>query len=171
MSAVCAVSAVSVGLIPLNVDEDGPEVRLLDARGADLSETVLRRWARSQRRPDEGTFVSRSYRYPFALVTWHTGPVGIDLERIEACEPGFAQSISTPAERSAAAHGGEPGDPYAISLWCGKEALSKALGDARGYDPRRLESPLRWPEGRCGPWRAVELPAPAGHIAWICWRA
>jgi phosphopantetheinyl transferase len=55
-------------------------------------------------------------------------------------------------------------------MWCGKEALSKALGDALAYDPRRLGSPLSWPDGRSGAWCAAELPAPAGHVAWLCWR-
>jgi 4'-phosphopantetheinyl transferase superfamily len=164
-----ALSPVASDLIHLEAGEDAPEVRLLDARGASLPETVLRRWARSQRQPDTGTFVTRSYRYPYALVAWHTAPVGVDLERIEPCPPGFAESISAPAERSAPPAGDDP-DAYAISLWCAKEALAKALGDARRYDPRRLESPLRWPNGRCGPWRSVQLAAPAGHLAWLCWR-
>jgi phosphopantetheinyl transferase len=165
-----ALSSVAGDLMPLEVGEDGPEVRLLDARGAGLPDTVLRRWARSQREPDDRTFVTRSYRYPFALAAWHTGPVGIDIERIAACPPGFAESISTPAEHARPASGELGYDASLISLWCAKEALAKALGDALRYDPRRLESPLGWPAGHCGPWRAAQLAAPAGHVAWICWR-
>jgi 4'-phosphopantetheinyl transferase superfamily len=153
----------------LELGDGAPQVRLLDARPAGLDEAVLRRWARSQRQPDAGTLVTRSYRYPFALVAWHSGPVGIDLERIEACAPGFVESISTPEERSAPLPGDDP-DAYAISLWSGKEALAKALGDALRYDPRRLASPLGWPDGRCGPWRSTRLTPPAGHLAWLCWR-
>ncbi len=48
--------------------------------------------------------------------------------------------------------------------------LSKALGDARNYDPRRLESPAGWPRGICGPWRAAPLPLPDGYCEWVCWR-
>jgi 4'-phosphopantetheinyl transferase superfamily len=157
------------GWTRLELGDGAPQVRLLDARPAGLDEAVLRRWARSQRQPDAGTLVTRSYRYPFALVAWHRGPVGIDLERIEVCAPSFAESISTPEERSARLHGDDP-DAYAISLWCGKEALAKALGDALGYDPRRLESPGGWSDGRCGPWRSARLAAPTGHVAWVCWR-
>lgn len=167
-----SVQTATAGRIRLELDPDAPEAWLLDARAADLDEIALRRWARSQRQPDADTSVTRSYAYPYALVAWHTGPVGIDIERVQACDPEFLASISTPAEGGGSAAGGEGDidDAYAISLWSGKEALSKALGDALRYDPRRLESPLSWPEGRCGAWRAAAVPAPAEHVAWLCWR-
>ncbi|HYB27319.1 MAG TPA: 4'-phosphopantetheinyl transferase superfamily protein [Solirubrobacteraceae bacterium] len=159
----------TAGLIRLELGVDGPETWLLDARAADLDEIALRRWARSQRRPDAETRVTRSYAYPYALVAWHTGPVGIDIERVQECDAAFLESISTPSERRIGLADGLDPDAHTISLWSAKEALSKALGDAVAYDPRRLESPLRWPHGRCGPWRAAALPAPAGHVAWLCW--
>jgi phosphopantetheinyl transferase len=160
----------SAGRIRLELKPGAPEVWLLDARPADLDEIALRRWARSQRQPDADTFVTRSYAHPYAMVTWHSGPVGIDIERFQACEPGFLESICTPAERLLEPGGHVDSDRYAISMWCGKEALSKALGDAVAYDPRRLESPLGWPGGRSGAWHAAELPAPVGYVAWLCWR-
>jgi hypothetical protein len=40
-----------------------PEVRVIDARSAGLDEHGL--------------------RYPYALVSWHRGRVGIDIERVE----------------------------------------------------------------------------------------
>jgi phosphopantetheinyl transferase len=61
-------------------------------------------------------------------------------------------------------------DAYVSSLWSSKEALAKALGDPLHYDPRRLESPMSWPGGRAGPWRAARLATPDGHTAWLCWR-
>jgi hypothetical protein len=61
-------------------------------------------------------------------------------------------------------------DVYLSSLWCSKEALSKALGDALRYDPSRLDSPMRWPELRSGPWSATPLKTVTGHAAWLCWR-
>ncbi len=164
-----SVLAAATGLTRLELEPGSPEVRLLDAWAAELDEGVLRHWARSQRQPDANTFVTRSYRYPYALVAWHTGPVGIDIERLEACDPAFVESICTPSEMSSRPTGVD-GDADGISLWRGKEALSKALGDALSYDPRRLESPLSWRDGRCGAWRAASLPAPAGHVAWLCWR-
>jgi len=162
--------AATADLIRLELDADAPKVWLLDARPADLDEIALRRWARSQRQPDVDTFVTRSYAHPYALVACHSGPVGIDIERVQPCEPNFLESISTPVERRLVPEAPVDRDLYAISMWCGKEALSKALGDALGYDPRRLESPLGWPDGRSGAWHAAELPAPAGHVAWLCWR-
>jgi len=146
-----------------------PEVRLLDARAAGLDEAGLKAWARRRAQSCQTEFVTRSYRYPYALIAWHDGPVGIDIERVERCDAAFVESICTPAERSAWPAGGDP-DATAISLWCSKEALAKALGDALAYDPRRLESPLGWPAGRSGAWRADCLPAPPGHVAWLCWR-
>lgn len=125
---------------------------LLDARAADLDELALSRWARSQRQPDAETFVTRSHAYPYALVAWSSGPVGIDIERVQVCEPGFLESICTPAERRLEPGGLVDPDAYAIAMWCGKEALSKALGDALAYDPRRLDSPIGWPDGRSGAW-------------------
>jgi phosphopantetheinyl transferase len=61
-------------------------------------------------------------------------------------------------------------DRLVASLWCSKEAVSKALGDPLIYDPRRLEAPLLWVEGRAGPWQAAELSVAEGHVAWLCWR-
>lgn len=146
---------------------EAPEVRLVRAAPGE-DDAGLRARVRSLRPSGAGQTVSRSYRFPFALIAWHTGPVGVDLERLEDCPPGFAASICTPAERAARP---APTDPEAIVLWSGKEALAKALGDALRYDPRRLESPWSWPDGRCGPWRARRLTVPDGLAGWLCWQA
>jgi hypothetical protein len=158
--------------------EGGPEVRLLDASGSGLDEAGLRAWAREQcaARIAEGAgsarrvHESRSYCFPYAVVAWHETPVGVDIEHVGRCDEAFAASISAPEERADYASVADP-DSYVTSLWSGKEALAKALGDALSYDPRRLVSPLRWPDGRAGAWRALSLPVPAGHVAWVCWRA
>jgi hypothetical protein len=139
-------------------------VLLLDAREARLDEPALRAWARTEA---GGAYSSRSYRYPLAVVARHTEPVGVDIERIEPFDGAFLESICTPSERGSR----RSDDAYVSSLWCSKEALAKALGDALRYDPRRLGSPIFWPEGRSGPWRAASLPVPAGHNAWLCWRS
>lgn len=146
-----------------------PAVRLLDARAGGVDEPGLRVWARGLTEASGAEFVTRSYRYPFAAIAWHSGPVGIDIERIEPCDAAFLDSICTPIERSEWPSAGDP-DTAAISLWSSKEALAKALGDAVDYDPRRLESPLGWPAGRSGAWYAERLPTPPGHVAWLCWR-
>jgi hypothetical protein len=147
-----------------------PQVVLLDARRRGLQDAAaLRGWARATA-PPGARHVSRSYSFPYALVAWHDGPVGIDIERVVPCDTAFSDAIRTPAERAATGSGDDAGDRVVTSLWCSKEALAKALGDARRYDPRRLEGPPAWPGGRAGPWRALALHAPAGHVAWVCWR-
>ena len=149
---------------------DGPEVRLLDARGAGLDEPALRAWARELTDRARAPHSARSYRYPCALIAWHSDLVGVDLERVEPYSEAFHDSICTPSERGRIPDGAGR-DAFLSSLWCSKEALGKALGDALAYDPRRLESPVFWPGGRAGRWRARALEASAGHVAWLCWRA
>jgi phosphopantetheinyl transferase len=107
---------------------------------------------------------SRSYCPPYAVVAWHDGPVGVDIERVVSCDTRFAESITTPSEPVPL------GDREIISAWSGKEALAKALGDAVDYDPRRLESPSGWRNGVNGAWRASALPVPDGYCGWVCWR-
>lgn len=148
----------------------GPEVWLLDAVRAGLDEPGLREWTRAETVSCGALHSSRSYRFPYALAARHVDPVGIDIERVEPCDRAFLASISTPLERAGALDATDL-DEYATSLWCSKEALSKALGDAMLYDPRRLCSPLHWPGGRAGRWRASTVPAPPGHTAWLCWRS
>jgi hypothetical protein len=149
---------------------NAPSVRMLDARLADLDGPCLQEWARTLPACAGSPFVSRSYRYPYALVAWHNGPVGIDIERIGPCDSAFAELICTPAERADPAYLAEP-DTYLTSLWSAKEALSKALGDARLYVPSRLDSPTRWHRLRSGPWRAARIPVSPGHVGWACWRS
>jgi 4'-phosphopantetheinyl transferase superfamily len=93
--------------------------------------------------------------------------VGVDIERVEEYDAALAWTICAPAEREALS---SCDDELLTSLWCAKEALSKALGDALSYEPRRLEAPLLWPGGRAGPWRGERIAAPAAHVAWLCWR-
>ena len=147
----------------------GPEVRLLDAREAGVDERGLRAWARAECNAAGGPHGSRSYRYPYALVARHSDPVGVDIERIEPFDHAFLDSIRTHSE-SLEPPAGAATDQYLASLWSSKEALSKALGDALTYDPRRLESPIAWPKGRSGRWRAASVTVPAGYVAWLCWR-
>ena len=147
----------------------GPSHLLLDARTADVDLDGLRTWARSVTADVQAPFTVRSYRFPYALVAWHEAPVGVDLERVERYPSGFAASVCTPTELPR--YQGPSGDGESLTaLWCGKEALAKALGDALRYDPRRLDSPVHWPDGQAGRWRAAELPAPTGHVAWMCWQ-
>jgi phosphopantetheinyl transferase len=153
----------------LDIDEAGaPMVALIDASADGLDEAALRAQARGLWAAVGAGAVSRSYCHPYALVAWHTQPIGVDVERVVTCPADFAASISTPAEAATARWST---DHEIISLWSSKEALSKALGDALDYDPRRLESPAGWPGGACGPWRAAALPLPDGYCGWVCWRS
>ncbi|MDA0180031.1 4'-phosphopantetheinyl transferase superfamily protein [Solirubrobacter phytolaccae] len=104
---------------------------------------------------------SRSYCEPYALVAFHDGPVGVDIERVVECDARFAASIVTPDETVPET------DAEIISLWSAKEALAKALGDAVDYDPRRLRA---LSEGVTGAWHAEPLPLPDGFTGWVCWR-
>jgi 4'-phosphopantetheinyl transferase superfamily len=147
----------------------GPTVWLLDARDPRLDESGLRRWARELVNGAAASYSSRSHRHPYALVACHAAPVGVDIERVEPFDESFFISICTPSERAQRVDLGQL-DGYVISLWSSKEALAKALGDAVAYDPRRLGSPMFWPDGRSGSWRAVPLPVPSGHSGWLCWQ-
>jgi hypothetical protein len=147
-----------------------PQVRLLDARRLDLDPPALRDWARSLAGPIGARYVTRSYRYPFALVGWHHEPIGVDIEKIGPCDDAFADLICTSAERGAPALSADR-DTYLTSLWSSKEALSKALGDALSYEPSRLASPMGWSTRRAGRWQSRQLMAPPGHVAWLCWRS
>jgi 4'-phosphopantetheinyl transferase superfamily len=153
----------------LDIDtDDAPRVALIDVTLEGLDEAALRARARKLGEAVGAGTVSRSYCHPYALVGTHCGPVGVDIERVVACPEEFPQAICTPAEQ---ATGRWTADADLISLWSSKEALSKALGDALDYDPRRLDSPWGWPGGTSGPWRTAILAAPDGYRAWICWRA
>jgi len=149
---------------------EAPEVRLLDARSTSLDEAGLRAWARRVTDAAGAAHQSRSYRHPYCVIAWYAEPVGIDIERIEALDNDFLRSISTPSELTEAAGHGSGNDRDASSRWCAKEALAKALGDAIAYDPRRLDSPARWPDGRSGPWCATDLVVEPQHVVWLCWR-
>jgi phosphopantetheinyl transferase len=148
-----------------------PSWELLRASRAPLPERALHELARGHPGAQKAAYVSRSYRSPFAIVAWHHSPVGVDIERIQSLGREFARSICTPAELEDEQLVASLGDDAMVaSMWSGKEALAKALGDAVNYDPRRLDSPLIWPEGARGSWRAEQLAAPDGHVAWLVWR-
>jgi phosphopantetheinyl transferase len=161
-------------------DQALPTVQLFDARKYSTDLIGLRDLVREACASVQAPCSSRSYRYPFALAAWHELDVGVDLEQIEEPAAGFAKSIQTPQEL--ARSGGptrrqRPDDEIGqygnaeSELWCSKEALAKALGDATAYDPRRLDSPIDWHEGRCGPWRARQLVVPRGYWGWLVWRS
>jgi hypothetical protein len=150
--------------------ERAPRVVLVDASAQGMDEAELRAYMRALSERFGTPQCSRSYSAPLALLAWHDAAVGVDIERVQRCEETFAASIQTPAERAAGFVARDP-DRHLTALWSSKEALSKALGDPLAYDPRRLEGPGAWPQGRSGPWRVAALDVGEGHVAWACWRA
>jgi len=133
-------------------------------------------------------FVSRSYRYPWALVARHETAVGVDIERRDAVgdtDPAFARATCTPAELDRLWRSSHTS---LADLWSGKEALTKALGDPLRYDPRRIDSPSEWGSWyghpaqpgilgevrRRGSWAAarLHLGGEAGRACtgWVVWR-
>jgi hypothetical protein len=91
-------------------------------------------------------------------------PVGIDLEVIDRSST--PDGLFTPREAKM------PGSPEQwCSRWSAKEAFAKALGNARLYDPRRLDSPALWEAGERGIWRAESLPLPGDLVGWVVWAA
>ncbi len=163
--------------LPLGAQE--PLVTLLRA-GRELAADGLREITRRRCEHAAGALRSRSYSYPYALIASHSSAVGIDIEEIAPVPEGFADSICTPQESADALQLGLRGSESARAatrLWSAKEALAKALGDALAYDPRRLESPLRWPCSEqdpalrlAGVWAARELELPEPYVGWVCWR-
>lgn len=143
-----------------------PQILFLDARSDGLDEAGLRRRAREA--VGDARCSSRSYRYPFALVGSHDAAIGVDVERLMPFDAAFADYICTPREHDRLCRAADRGE-FLTSLWAGKEALAKALGDALVYEPSRLEAPELWPNGTAGRWRAERVPAPDGHVAWVCW--
>ena len=119
--------------------------------------------ARSMAIPDHW-LTSRSYRNQFGLVAANRSRVGVDIEVIDVSVT--ADAVLTRDEARIAA-----GPLEWCAWWSAKEGLAKALGDARKYDPRRLESPALWPFGRQGRWRAEQLDVPTGHVGWVVWEA
>lgn len=111
-----------------------------------------------------GWFFSRSYRSSLGLVALCSTRVGVDIEVLD--ETVTADSVLTVDERRITA---TPAD------WCSwfsaKEALAKALGDARKYDARSLDSPALWRDDPHGRWRARQLRVPSGYVGWVVWES
>jgi hypothetical protein len=123
----------------------------VEVRGLARSVAIADRW-----------FTCRSYRNQFGLLAANPSRVGVDMEFIDVSVT--ADAVLTRDEARIAA-----GPMEWCAWWSAKESLAKALGDARLYDPRRLESPALWPLGRLGRWRAEQLDVPTGHVGWVVW--
>jgi phosphopantetheinyl transferase len=79
-----------------------------------------------------------------AIAIAQNGPIGVDIERISARNPGFLETITNEAERillsEQADIGASPGkmEDWITRLWCAKEVVGKLLGT--GVDvPKHFE--------------------------------
>ena len=126
---------------------------------------------------------SRSYCGPLALVAGWRHRVGVDVEFLAGSgesswstdDEDFRSAIMTPEERKHLLTLDDK-DPAAsaVSLWCSKEALAKALGTPRQMDPARLTGPALWNGSRRGAWRATFLDSPvleSDAIAWVVYES
>jgi hypothetical protein len=143
-----------------------PSVLLVEALDARIGPKELRAAARELTARCEVPFASRAYCFPLALVATHQLRVGTDIERVDRLTAFDAPAILSPAERARYL---ELTDEQVGAIWSGKEALAKALGDALDYEPRRLESPWFWREGRSGRFSAKSFSVNATCCAWVVW--
>ncbi len=74
-------------------------------------------------------------------------PLGIDLERVEAREPGFVEDYFTPAEQADLGGGPEMRAERVTAIWCAKEAALKALGVGLTWDTRAVNVRLAGADG------------------------
>ena len=119
--------------------------------------------ARSIETPPEWHW-SRSYRGNFGVVAFSPMRVGVDIEVIDPTVT--SDAVLTPTELRAEGSG-----EALCSWWSAKEALAKALGDARHYDPRSLATPARWQSGFQGRWIARNLAVPSRYVGWLIWES
>ena len=95
---------------------------------------------------------SRSYSGRYVAEVFARSRCGIDLETLKPAETNW--SIDSPLFEMAML---APGEKQLIKesvlcdhenlptlIWASKEALAKALGDAKNYEPTRLLSPITW---------------------------
>ena len=141
----------------LTVDGFSGEVFLVES----ADDLTVRATTRSIEIPT-GWHFSRSYRDGIGLLAMGPSRVGVDIEVIDLTVTAAAVLTDTESRL-------DSGPEDLCRWWSAKEALAKALGDARKYDPRTLDSPALWTTSRQGRWRAQPLEVPAGYIGWIVW--
>jgi len=121
---------------------------------------------------------SRSYSGVTALIAgWHHR-VGVDVESLHRSaeatwsldDEHFRSTIMTPEERKHVLTL-DHDDPRvgAVSLWCSKEALAKALGTPLQMNPARLTGPAVWGESRRGNWQATSFDVPTLQCDAVGW--
>ena len=122
---------------------------------------------------------SRSYSGQYALIAGWRERVGVDIEVLgrplestwSLHDVHFRSTMMTTEERQLELHlDCDVARLEAVSLWCSKEALAKALGTPLEWDPVRLGGPALWPSRNFGRWRATFLDADSlgsDALAWV----
>ncbi len=121
---------------------------------------------------------SRSYCGDHAVIVGWRDRVGVDVETLDRPiettwslhDELFRTTMMTAEERELA----PPLDlvaarDMALSLWCSKEALAKALGTPLDWEPTRLRGPALWPSRDVGRWRATYLGPDVLHFRALAW--
>lgn len=100
-------------------------------------------------------FVSRSYSGDFMAQIESLEHCGIDIELGQSSQDNwsitsrhFIAAVLAPHERESLLATSWANEPFfETQIWCSKEALAKASGDASKYEPNELVSPMTWPNG------------------------
>jgi len=121
---------------------------------------------------------SRSYSGDHAVIAGWRDRVGVDVEALDRPIEAtwslhnelFRTTMMTAEERELTPpRGPETARHLALSLWCSKEALAKALGTPLEWEPTRLRGPALWPSREVGRWRATYLGADVLHFRALAW--
>ena len=146
----------------------------------------LRLYATGHSQTDESwhlPFASKSHSRGLTVVLQSNHPCGVDLESLDSeiepwlfADQRFQDFVLAPGEAQAikASKYAEHGF-LATVVWSSKEALAKALGDARKYSPSRLRSPISWESEPVQNWEAefieIEFADHSRFCIWVVLRA
>ena len=113
--------------------------------------------------PQAEVFFSRSYCANFSITVTNSKRCGIDMESISGTQPDwninnplFQDSMLAPGELERIKQSSYWEQPnLEQNIWSSKEALAKALGEAKNYQPNKIYSPLTWKTNPTIGWNAT----------------
>mgnify|MGYP000246338021 CR=1 FL=1 len=108
------------------------------------------------------TFFSRSYWADYSITVSNSQRCGIDMESSSSAQlnwsinnPIFQDSMLAPGELDRIKKSKYWKLPnLERNIWSSKEALAKALGEAKNYQPNKLYSPILWETNPAMGWHA-----------------
>jgi phosphopantetheinyl transferase len=106
--------------------------------------------------------ISRSYSGKYVVEVKSETRCGVDMEVLRPVElawsidsPFFEKAMLVPGEKELILQSAFSEHQFLSTLiWASKEALAKALGDARNYEPSKLLSPIAWDALKTTTWCA-----------------